>query len=319
MSTQKHPPNGTLSHAARNRRLNRSRNLTRDNRSPSVVVRIVVNGSPFGNDWTDNSQKAQEMLFQAFKADSWPPGTAKYALTPGGFIQAPLPDNYDGVRGWGSAQDFKKLLPIGQDIVESVVSKKILRTARNRTKFLTLGVDLKQYQLDRDKKDVVATHAELVAIVEIASGEVVHWTGKSYPVAWQENKLIQAPLESHLFRCGRERVLVLGCHDLNMFSNRSCKNAKVGGMRWQRTSKMQCLAEDFKPTVVLHHPHATDSPRIWQTAWSGTREKLPTGLIFASGIAYCNHKESPRAGLDDVCAKTCFGHGVSDVIVDGYR
>lgn len=318
MSTQKYPPTehcvtplGTGVQVA-------PRNLTRDNRSPAVVVRIVVNGSPFGNDWTDNSQKAREILFQAFKAASWPPGTAKFALTPGGLIQAPLPEDYDGARGWGSRpRDFKKLLPTAQAAVDRVVSKKILRTARGHAEFLTLGVDLKQYQLNRYKKDVVATHAELVAVVEIASGKVVHWTGKSYPVAWQENKLIQAPLESHLFRCGRDRVLVLGCHDLNMFSNRSHATAK--GMKRRRCDEMPCLAEEFKPTIVLHHPHATDSPRIWRTAWSGTRKKLSTGSTFASGIAYCNRKGPPRAGLNDVRAETCFGHGVSDVIVDGYR
>ena len=47
---------------------------------------------------------------------------------------------------------------------------------------------------------------------------------------------------------------------------------------------------EFEPTVILHHPHSTDSPRIWRTAWSGARDFLPESdpprHVWASGIGY---------------------------------
>ena len=102
--------------------------------------------------------------------------------------------------------------------------------------------------------------------------------------------LQEADLESHLFKCGTERVLVLGCHDLNMFSSRAQANMKTGSQRYRRSQQMRELTRKFRPTMILHHPHSTDSPRIWSTAWSGAREFLPCNRgarhVWASGIAY---------------------------------
>ena len=78
--------------------------------SKQRVVRIVVKGSPFkivesGSGFekavTSNSADARRegrMLLRAFKSDSWP-CKAAFAVTPGGFIQAPFPKDYNGLRG----------------------------------------------------------------------------------------------------------------------------------------------------------------------------------------------------------------------------
>ena len=64
--------------------------------------------------------------------------------------------------------------------------------------------------------------AELVSVIDTEAGKVIHWTGKSYPVSGMEERtLVQAPLKSHRLEFGGKRMLILGCHDLNLFSQRA--------------------------------------------------------------------------------------------------
>ena len=168
------------------------------------------------------------------------------------------------------------------------------------------------------------THAELIAIVKTSSGETMHWTGKSYSMSSQKKMLVhETDLKSHLFCCGAMRVLMLGCHDLNMFSARARANQKPGSLRRKRCDHMRKLVKKFGPNIVLHHPHSTDSPKIWSTAWSGISEFLPCkrdGQIhsYASGIAYHRGSESVRRKLCDVLVGTrCCDSHVLDVVVKG--
>ena len=265
------------------------------------------------------------MLLQAFSNDSWR-GKVTFAITPGGFIQAPFPRDYDGNRGWNSCpSDFKKLILDARKAIEEIVTTEVLNIARRRADFLTLGIDL-NYDKGKHKMDGAfrGTHAELIAVVKTASGEITHWTGKSYSMSSQESMLVhETDLKSHLFCCGDERVLVLGCHDLNMFSNRSYANQNLNSPRRKRCDRMRELTREFKPTVILHHPHSTDSPKIWSTAWSGMLQFLPQEMdrqihAYASGIAYYNNLETPRQKLCDVRAGTrCCDNHVLDVIVNG--
>ena len=265
------------------------------------------------------------MLLQAFSNYSWR-GKAAFAMTPGGFIQAQFPRSYDGNRGWNSCpSDFRKLIPHAREAIENVLTTQVLNVIRRRADFLTLGIDLNhdkgRHKMDRLPRGI---HAELIAVVKTASGEITHWTGKSYSLSWQEKTLVhETDLKSHLFRCGKERVLILGCHDLNMFSNRSAANQKPNSPRQKRCDSMRELVRKFRPTVILHHPHSTDSPRIWSTAWSGARKFLrgrKYGQIhsYASGIAYYNSLKAPRRKLRDVRVGTrCCDNHVLDVVVNG--
>jgi len=291
-----------------------------------AIARVVVEGCPFAKPGGENFRRARRMLLRAFADNRWP-GNALFAVTPGGFVQAPFPDDWEGKRGWSSRpKDFRSLLGHARDAVGEVLTPEVLDAARGRAKFLTLGVDLNdrsgKRKMDRQAR---GTHAELVAIVDVARGEPARWTGKSYPVSWQERTLVQeADLESHLFRCGDERVLVLGCHDLNMFSARSKANLKVGSERYRRSKRMRRLAKSFKPTIVLHHAHSTDSPRIWSTPWSGARELLPRNRgvrhVWASGIGYYYGNDTPRGELCDVRRSTrCCEEHVIDVCVKSSR
>jgi hypothetical protein len=78
---------------------------------------------------------------------------------------------------------------------------------------------------------------------------------------------------------------------------------------------MRSLAGDFKPTIVLHHPHSTDHPSIWRTSWVGVLRELPKVKSWASGIGYHRWGERPRKPLGDVLAATHGGVPCIDIIV----
>jgi hypothetical protein len=64
---------------------------------------------------------------------------------------------------------------------------------------------------------------------------------------------------------------------------------------------------------VLHHPHGTDSPNIWRTAWGGLTRKQQHLQEWASGIGYYNIWGDPiRASLKKVRAGTQGGSKVLD-------
>lgn len=284
------------------------------------VVRVVVNGWTWVRGETDNTTRAKGMLSEALKANGWPEVRADVTITPGGFIRVPFPRSYDrdgGARSWGSDGDFAELIPTALRAVDRVIGTgRMMARLRKRTRLLTLGVDLDNTTL----KGGPETHAEMVAVIDTETGAVVHWTGKSYPAnPVQERTLVHAPLPSHLFEFDGTPMLMLGCHDLNLFSQRARKNQLAGSPRRKRCNAMRRLTKEFEPVLVLQHPHTTDTPKTWSTAWAGVRRSFPNAETFASGIAYCGGDEEgvPRATLDAVMERTAWGD-VVDVVVDGY-
>ncbi len=303
-------------------------------RSTPPVVRIVVCGWTYWQRQSDNRAAARAMLSDAFASNRWPSGLATVAVTPGGFIRTGLPRDYDGARGWDSKEhDLLKLIPYAEAAVEAVVQGELLQKARQRTRFLTLGVDLNvgwhKEERIRDNHHCrsacpqACTHAELVAVLDTASGKVVHWTGKSYPVDSQQHTLVHVTdLRSHLLDTGSESILVLGCHDLHLFSGRGRPSAYGPTPKEIRRQRMGELAGKFRPTMILHHPHSTYSPRVWAGAWSATRSALPSTRIWASGIAFCGNPQprlrwQPWQTLDATRSATASENAVVDVVING--
>ena len=292
-----------------------------------LIARIVVDGSPY--EWCGakvvvktSCSMASELIRQAVNSSDWPSSRVLFTVTPGGFIQAPMPNDYDhqGLRSWESRpEDFQRLVPFAKKALWQVVDEDIRTKLRQRSRFLTVGVDLVP-----DGQSKIGggsdTRAELVGVVDLDESAKVRWTGKSYPVSGQEERVLvqETHLESHLLSVAGHRVLVLGCHDLNVFNGRARANAK--NARRKRREEMENLARRFKPAMVLHHPHQTDSRTIWRQGWSGLQGALAFNGPYASGIAYfpdLKKSSKARGHLDDVLRKTA-GGGVSDIRVDGF-
>ena len=284
-----------------------------------AIVRIVVVGSPqkWRGDWpiSPNYDLASKMLEQVVD-DDWPASRVLFAVTPGGFIQARMPEDYDGRRSWASRpDDFRSLIPAAEEAVWKVIDDDIRAKLATRVRFLTVGIDL----VPRGQSKMAGgsgTRAELVCVVDLDEGIVVRWTGKSYPVPGQEERvLVQEPcLESHLLSVAGQRVLLLGCHDLNMFSVRARAVAK--NERQRRWRDMDNLARHFKPTMVLQHPHQTDAS-TWRAGWSGLRCYLELDGPYASGIAYFPYSRKARRPLESVLGETK-SNDVVDICVSGY-
>ncbi|MEZ4234403.1 MAG: hypothetical protein R3B89_34835 [Polyangiaceae bacterium] len=273
----------------------------------TTIVRVVVNGAPPGLDL----DSAAQTLLEAF--ERWPKGVkSKFAITPGGFIVARWPKGANLRLSWDSrTADLPKLTRVAEDAVGAVLSRRVLRRAANHTQFLTVGVDI-----DHGPN---GAHAELVALIDVASGQCVRWTGKSYPVGYQVKTLWQvADLKSHLIEAANERVLILGCHDLVMYDPRGQANATNGTEKYTRSRAMQSLVSHFKPTVVLQHPHSTDSQFIWRNAWANLKRMTPGVRSWGSGIAYYNAKRRPRRPLAKVLDATR-SDDVIDIVVKGTR
>ena len=172
--------------------------------SGPTVVRVVVDGWTWCKCQEDNISDARQMLLDAFEIEKWP-SQATFAVTPGGFVRIPFQFG-DIEGGWRSERYFDRLKEPAAKAVGSLLTNEVKALLKGRVRYLTVGIDLN----NTDKKASPETHAELVAVVDAESGEITHWTGKSYPTNGdQARTLVQAPLESHCFRRGKERVLIL--------------------------------------------------------------------------------------------------------------
>ena len=293
--------------------------------SRPTVARVVVNGWTWCKDQEDNVVDARRMLHEALKSGKWP-STVKFAVTPGGFVRSRF--SFGDIRGgWDSERYFERLKKPAGDAVTRLLTNKVKEMLRDRAQYLTVGVDLN----NTNEKASPETHAELVAVVDAKSGEIIHWTGKSYPTGPpndQSRTLVQAPLKSHCFPRGKESVLILGCHDLHMFGGRGRPALNGPTRKEERREEMLTLAKQLMPQIVLQHPHTTHSPRVWSSAWGGLRRLLPKVSVCASGISFCGkpfdqQKPLDRQGwscqqtLERVLASTKRGP-VVDVVVQGF-
>lgn len=230
--------------------------------------------------------------------------------TPGGFLY-----DYQDLKKYvsGRLSTYENFLTITKNankiviqLMEDCALKALLKT---KTDFVTLGIDV----FDKNNFKI---QAELVCTYNTNRETVMCWTGKSYPTKEQEDSLIYCNnLETHFQKINGLSVLILGCHDLNLFSPRSRASVSKGSFKDKTISAIQALSDQYKPYVVLQHPHYTDSPNIWQPGWSGIKRWVPSVRIYSSGIHYANREgKPPRKPLQSILQRTAQGT-VENVIV----
>jgi hypothetical protein len=235
----------------------------------------------------DRNREAKSIIDNVLK--TWPKGLkTRYLITAGGFLSFQWPT---GVFPADAGRPNKSEIRLLEDAAVGECRKLLTPLMRKRlakvADYVSIGADSK---CDDDKSRTV----ELVLLFDLRSPRC--WiTGKSYPTGAQTNRLVrQNDLSTHLVKVGRDKILLLGCHDLNMFSHRALKTSGPHGWRRKVINEMREAADLFAPTVVLQHPHYTHSPHSWGTALGGLNRLLPN-VVFASAGRWCqSHKGTRR-------------------------
>ena len=133
------------------------------------------------------------------------------------------------------------------------------------TDYITIGIDSQKDKISLNNLSIQQPHVELVALIDLKTDKY-YWTGKSYPTTGQENGLIRiSDIGTHFIELPVGKVMILGCHDLNAFSPRGKVTTKK---KWRKKIREEIInkTQEEKPKIVLHHPHTTDSSRIWNAS-----------------------------------------------------
>lgn len=260
----------------------------------TTIARLVIDGRP-----PLDASVAESVLFDALST-AWPRGIrARFLLLPGGAVSAPWPTAWRGHVGWASTpSDVVVLVEEAKRIAPRLLSSRVRKAARGKIDALAFGID---FQRDA----TTGATAELIVLHHVASGRLVV-TGKSLPYSNQRALVRFSDLRSHFTTVDGERVMMLGCHDLNLFSRRARSRQADRGVLSIVRDEMDHEVETFRPTVVLQLPHGTDTARTWTPSWNALREQAPTIREWASGIAFFNPTpgRDQRSTLDKVLART---------------
>lgn len=241
-----------------------------------------------------------DSLTTALKAMRRENVSVRYLVTPGGFLKVSIEDTWRGEVGWtSSSPDMRPLHHAAEAAIARLVAR-LPSDAAESAQYATIGVDVSTNSGMRH-----APFAELVALYDMSARQVMHWTAKSYPTSDQASYLIhETDFSSHNMICGRDRLLILGCHDLTAYSPKGNVNAKPGGRRHRRIKAMQQAFASFRPTLVVHHPHTTDTSQSWRASWSGLEANLIGMGAWLSAIRWRNPNGRERQALSDVLART---------------
>ncbi len=264
------------------------------------IARLIVTGKDYdehGNPYISRLNT----LIEKFVSKYYGKQQFEYLITPGGFLTFTFPPK---IRHNISIQYAEKYLINDlqkeannaiQRFIKSLppdIYSKLQITAD----YFTIGID--------GKNPANKQHVEFVAVFDFKQEKVIHWTGKFYPTEQQKKDLIKInDLSTHFIKLNNQKILILGCHDLNVFSPRGQATASPDGWKKQVADKFKRLCKDFNPDIILQHPHSTDTPNIWNAAWRELERELPDVKHFASGINY-SRKNGVRSTLEAVLQKT---------------
>lgn len=268
------------------------------------VARIIIDG------YVDSPQEARRYLESALK--QWPRNMKViFTITPGGFITIEPNEKFEGYKVADfSDADIKALIDESKDAVYKVLISSLRKKLASKTKYLTIGADVFHSKLRG-----TVPHMELVHVYDTAKNKIVHTTGKSYPTMDQARTLIPfRDLGSHFKSFDRKSVCILGCHDLNMVSPRSIASLTKGSEKSKTIKEFNTLMKKHSPSILLHHPHTTDTPRIWQTAIAGLKKNHPYVGSFYSAGTYYNGRKPVRDDLDKVLDATRTGDTIDFVV-----
>lgn len=223
-------------------------------------------------------------------------------ITPGGFLQFEYPSMVQRNLSTKELEaDLLTKLPqeaknVIHEFIQSIDNRTLIKL-QNSIRYISLGID--------GKNTYNRKHVELVVLYDLHKKAIRHWTGKFYPTKQQESTLVKfINPESHFIRLNKKKMVIIGCHDLNVFNPRGQASLSHDSDKSKASKKFIRICHKYKPDIILHHPHTTDTPNTWNLSWKKVEKKLPSVQHYASGIKYYNSNDSPRSSLEKVLEKT---------------
>jgi len=268
------------------------------------------------DEWKGRLNDARQVLHDI--CSNWPADVQVDCLvTPGAFLTFPWPTQMPEVGNPRNpnAETIEELISCAEMQCKKLLNNQLVKELRRRTNFLSIGIDSFKKKISLSQASIREPHIELVAFIDLSNGHY-HWTGKSYPTAGQQDGLVRiSDIGSHFVDSHFGKVLILGCHDLIVFSPRGRAVTKAGWRRKIRSDFYSMLRRE-EPTTVLHHPHTTDSSFTWLNAWNEVFRAAPTILRYIGAGRY-HRPDGERSSLDEVLMRTKHGPTV-DCIIRGY-
>ncbi len=260
------------------------------NESP-LIARIIV-----AYEWNGDIDDCYNLYNDVYNNWDSNYNSVEFLESCGGFLHFDWPNNYD--KEIYPKEPDKNVINYFVNLAEKqcrkLFTKDLIDNMKKITKYITLGVD--------SFDDYSDLHIELVSCYDL-NNDKFYWTGKKYPTSSQENGLIRlADNLSNFIQLQNYKLMLLGCHDLNMFSPRARANA--GEWRTNIINKFCKEVEKQKPTIVLQHPHTTDTERIWLMSWNNLMREVSTIKYYASAGKFYNGDYECRSKIDKVLDKT---------------
>ena len=271
--------------------------------SNPFIGRIVIAGG-----WSGNSVSVRRLFEDV--CEVWPENVrVNFLMACGGFVVFEWPSSISYVENklfpdWNIVQ---VLVGEAEKVCRRILNDELRGRLVEFVNYLSFGVD--SYMVERNLRK---PHVELVCLVDLLEDRY-YWTGKSYPTVDQERGLVRiSDLNTHFVSLDVGRVMILGCHDLTMFNNRNWRRMR----EWRRKikSEFRSLAKGFRPTIVLHHPHETDSVFTWRNSWRTLMKIVDSVEMHASAGRYYNPFGKERSKLIDVLMETKLGDTIDFII-----
>lgn len=273
------------------------------------IARIIVTNKQYPK---NESLLRLRNTIEKFVMSNYGKNHFEFIVTPGGFLKFNFPKELQIKLDIKTAEEenIEELQNEAEITINDFFSKLPIELYDRLTtiaNYITIGID----GFNKMNQCI-----QLVAVYDFKQQKVIRWTGKFYPLEREKRDLVKInDVDTHFIRLNRQNVLILGCHDINVFSPRGQAVANPDGWRKKIADDFKQKCVEFKPNIVLHHPHTTDSDKIWNLAWKQLEKDLPNVIHYASGIKYYKNNGTVRSGIENVLKKTKKG----DVVDFFYR
>ena len=176
-------------------------------------ARLVMDGA-----WAGDLNASRRLLGDV--AAAWPSRYRSACLcTCGAFLRFDWPEDLPSAGNLDPGErELLALIGAAEKAVRKVLTRDFVDKLRACCEYITLGVDTRKDQVSTTFNVISQPHAELVCIVDLRK-VAIHWTGKFYPTCGQKATIVRFPdLQSHFVKFDLGTVMILGCHDLSVYS-----------------------------------------------------------------------------------------------------